>query len=64
MTIHTAKFQPMKSQGRRKKHVYFGSRIWLDDETGLENLARYIVRACFSQQRMVYIAEEKRCEWC
>jgi len=25
----------------------------------LENLAKYIVRACFSQQRMIYIPVEK-----
>ena len=36
-------------------HVYLGPRIWPDDEKGLENLARYIIRACFSQKRMVYI---------
>jgi Putative transposase len=36
-------------------YVYLGPRIWPDDEKGLENLARYIIRACFSQQRMVYI---------
>jgi hypothetical protein len=40
-------------------HVYLGSRIWPDDETGLENLARYIVRACFSQERMLYIGAKR-----
>lgn len=30
--------------------------------SGLKNLARYIVRACFSQQRMVYIPVEKSAE--
>ena len=40
-------------------HVYIGNRIWPDDESGLENLAKYIVRACFSQQRMIYIPVEK-----
>ncbi len=39
-------------------HVYVGSRIWPNDETALTNLAKYIVRACFSQQRMVYIPVE------
>ena len=29
-----------------------------DDQTGLGNLARYIIRACFSQERMVYIPEQ------
>ncbi|WP_155310521.1 transposase [Desulfosarcina ovata] len=36
-------------------HVHIGERIWPEDEKGLENLARYIIRACFSQERMVYI---------
>ncbi|MCG6905558.1 MAG: transposase [Desulfobacteraceae bacterium] len=39
-------------------HVYLGSTIWPDDEEGLENLVRYIIRACFSRQRMVYIPKE------
>ena len=40
-------------------HVYVGNRINPDDETGLENLAKYIIRACFSQQRMIYIPVAK-----
>ena len=28
-------------------------------KTGLGNLARYITRACFSQERLVYIPTEK-----
>ena len=32
-----------------------GDRIFSDDQTGLGNLARYIIRACFSPKRMVYI---------
>lgn len=37
-------------------HVYLSWPDDLpDDEKGLENLARYIIRACFSQQRMDYI---------
>ena len=39
-------------------HVYIGDRIFSDDQTGLGNLARYIIRACFSQERMVYIPTE------
>jgi len=39
-------------------HVYIGDRIFSDDQTGLGNLARYIIRACFSQERMVYIPEQ------
>jgi hypothetical protein len=40
-------------------HVYIAGRIMPDDETGLEKLAKYIIRACFSQERMVYIPVEK-----
>jgi hypothetical protein len=35
--------------------VYCGSAIWPRNEEGLENLARYIIRASFSQERMTYI---------
>jgi hypothetical protein len=40
-------------------HVYLGPRIWPDDHDALERLARYIIRACFSSDRMVYIPAEK-----
>ncbi len=33
-----------------------GKAIWPHNEEGLENLARYIIRASFSQERMTYIA--------
>ena len=36
-------------------NVFCGDTIWPTDEKGLENLARYIIRACFSQERMTYI---------
>ena len=36
--------------------VYCGKAIWPHNEEGLENLARYIIRASFSQERMSYIA--------
>jgi hypothetical protein len=36
-------------------NVYCGPTIWPNDENALENLARYIIRACFSQERMTYI---------
>ena len=39
-------------------NVFCGSRIQPDDETAMENLARYIIRASFSQERMTYIPEE------
>ena len=37
-------------------HVYCGKAIWPHNEEGLENLARCIIRASFSQERMTYIA--------
>ena len=39
-------------------NVYVGNRIFSDDKAGLGNLARYIIRACFSQERMIYIPAE------
>jgi len=37
-------------------NAYCGKAIWPHNEEGLENLARYIIRASFSQERMSYIA--------
>ncbi len=39
-------------------NVYCGHAIWPHDEEGLENLARYIIRASFSQERMTYVAAQ------
>jgi endogenous inhibitor of DNA gyrase (YacG/DUF329 family) len=39
-------------------NVFSGSRIQPGDETAMENLARYIIRASFSQERMSYIPKE------
>ncbi len=39
-------------------HVYISDRITPSDKTGLGNLARYIIRACFSQERRVYVPAE------
>ena len=36
-------------------HVFCGGRISPNDETAMENLARYIIRASFSQERMQYL---------
>jgi len=36
--------------------VYCGKAIWPHNQEGLESLARYIIRASFSQERMTYIA--------
>ncbi|MFH2076967.1 MAG: transposase [Pseudomonadota bacterium] len=39
-------------------HVFCGNRISPDDETAMENLARYIIRASFSQERMQSLDQE------
>ena len=36
-------------------NVYCGKTLWPDNKDGLENLARYIIRASFSADRMHYI---------
>ncbi len=36
--------------------LYCGRAIWPRNEAELENLARYIIRASFSQERMTYVA--------
>ena len=38
--------------------VFCGSRISPNDGTAMENLARYIIRASFSQERMQYLDQE------
>jgi len=38
--------------------VFCGNRISPNDETAMENLARYIIRASFSQERMRYLEKE------
>jgi len=39
-------------------NVFCGNRISLNDATAMENLARYIIRASFSQERMTYLDHE------
>ncbi len=41
-------------------NVFCGPRIQPGEEEANENLARYIIRASFSQERMTYIPEESR----
>ena len=41
-------------------NVFCGSRIQPGNEEAMENLARYIIRASFSQERMTYIPEETK----
>ena len=41
-------------------NVFCGSRIQPGSEDTMENLARYIIRASFSQERMTYLPEESK----
>jgi hypothetical protein len=41
-------------------NVHFGPRIRPCDEEAMENIARYIIRASFSQERMAYIPHESK----
>ena len=41
-------------------NVFCGPRIQPGDEQAMENLARYIVRASFSKERMTYVREESQ----
>jgi hypothetical protein len=41
-------------------NVYCGPRIQPGEEEAMENLARYIIRTSFSQERMTYIPEESK----
>ncbi len=35
--------------------MYCGSAIWTNNDKGFENLARDIIRACFSKKRMTFL---------
>ena len=41
-------------------NVFSGPRIQPGEEEAMENLARYIIRASFSQERMPYMPEESK----
>jgi hypothetical protein len=41
-------------------NVHCGPRIQPGDENAMENLARYIVRASFSQERMIYAPDQSK----
>jgi hypothetical protein len=43
-----------------KRFYFYGPRIHPREEDAKENLARYIIRASFSQERMTYIREESK----
>jgi Putative transposase. len=38
-------------------HVFCCNRFSPNDDTAMENLARYIIRTSFSQERMTYLPE-------
>jgi hypothetical protein len=57
--INDAVIENMLSWRHTGFHVHIGGGIWPEDETALGNLAKYIVRASFSQKRMLYIPAEK-----
>ena len=44
-------------------NVFVGQRIFSGNETAMENLARYIIRASFSQGRMTYLQQTARAEY-
>ena len=39
-------------------HIFCGNRISPTDDTAMENLARYVIRAPCSQERMQYLDQE------
>jgi len=53
--ISDAVIENMLSWRHSGFNVYCGPTIWPNNDKGLEDLARYIIRACFSQERMSYI---------
>ena len=49
----------MKSWRHSGFNIYCGNPIYPDDEEGIVNLARYIIRAPISQERMFYISVDE-----
>ena len=47
--INDAIIENMLSWYHTGFHVYIGNKIDPDDKTGLGNLAKYIIRACFER---------------
>ncbi len=41
-------------------NVFCGPRIQPGDEKAMESLARYLIRACFSQERMTYLPDKAK----
>ncbi|MGC1402283.1 MAG: transposase [Thermodesulfobacteriota bacterium] len=50
----------MKSLRHSGFQVFCGRHIHPRKKEAMENLARYIIRASFSQERMIYLPEESR----
>jgi hypothetical protein len=50
----------LKSWRHSGFHVFCGNRIQTGDNEAMVSLARYIIRACFSQERMTYIPEKSK----
>jgi len=44
--------------------VFVGPKILPREEEAMERLARYIIRASFSQERMTYLSEESKVTYC
>ncbi len=57
--IDDALIENTLSRRRTGFHVHVGARIRPEDENALGNLAKYIVRASFSRERMLRISAEK-----
>jgi len=57
--INDAVIENMMSWRHSGFNIYCGNAIWPHDEKGLEDLARYLVRASFSQERMTYIPADQ-----
>ncbi len=53
--INNAVIENMLSWHHSGFNVYCGNTIWPHDKNAMEKLARYIIRAAFSQERMNYI---------
>ncbi len=57
--INEAVIENMMSWRHSGFNIYCGSSIWPHDEKGLEDLARNLIRASFSQERMTYIPADQ-----
>lgn len=58
MLIARGKISLLSTWRHSGLHVFCGNRIQPKEEKAMESLARYIIRASFSQERMQYLADE------